>query len=105
MIFLEASHSGLVPATAGLESIMIFFVYILQSMKDNRYYIGYTENLEKRMVFHNKGLNTSTKYRRPLKLIYSEKFITKKEALRREKEIKSYKGGNAFKKLIFGGVA
>ena len=85
---------------------MIFFVYILQSMKDKRYYIGYTSNLERRLIFHNNGLNTSTKNRRPLKLVYFEEVLSKSEAIKRERKIKSYKGGNEFKKLINnGGVA
>lgn len=38
-------------------------------------------------------------------LIYEEVFANKSEALKREKQIKSYKGGNEFKKLFLGGVA
>ncbi len=33
-------------------------------------------------------------------MVYYEKFSSKREAIKREKQIKSYKGGNAFKKLI-----
>lgn len=83
----------------------MFYIYILQSEKDNGYYIGYTSNLKMRLMWHNEGKNVSTKYRRPLRLIYNERFLNKKDAIRREKEIKSYKGGNAFKTLIQGGVA
>lgn len=78
----------------------MFYAYILKSEKDNRYYIGYTSNINTRLIWHNEGKNISTKYRRPLILIYKEKFSTKKDAMRREREIKSYKGGNEFKKLI-----
>ena len=56
----------------------------------------------KRLKFHNSGLQRSTKNRIPFKLVHSEKYGTKKEALQREKQIKAYKGGNAFKKLING---
>lgn len=101
---MEGSHSGLVPAMAGLESDM-FYVYILKSEKDNRYYIGCTNNINMRLVWHNEGRNTSTKYRRPFKLVYSEEFLMKKDAIQRERKIKSYKGGNEFKKLISGRVA
>ncbi len=83
----------------------MFYIYILQSGKDDKYYVGYTADLETRLMWHNEGKNTSTKYRRPLKLVYSEKFSTKKEAIQRERKIKSYKGGNEFKKLIQGEVA
>lgn len=78
----------------------MFYVYVIQSEKDSRYYIGYTSNIEARLIFHNEGKNKSTKYRRPFKLIYSEEMLDKKEAMAREKRIKSYKGGEAFKKLI-----
>ncbi len=92
---------------AGLESDIrfMFCVYILKSGKDGGYYIGYTSDIEKRLVWHNEGKNVSTKYRRPLKLVHSEEFLTKKDAMQRERKIKSYKGGNEFKKLIKGEVA
>lgn len=57
-------------------------------------------NPEKRLEKHNKGAVKSTKNRRPFKLIYKEKFKNYKDARIREKEIKSYKGGNKFKELI-----
>ena len=79
---------------------MKHFVYILQSTKDYKFYIGYTANLKRRVDYHNLGINTSTKFRRPLKLIHFEEFPDKKSALKREKQIKSYKGGEAFKKLL-----
>jgi len=49
---------------------------------------------------HNRGSNQSTKANRPWKLIYSEKYSVKTEAAKRERQIKSYKGGYAFKQLI-----
>ena len=78
----------------------MWHVYILKSLKDGRFYIGSTSNLEARINRHNAGGNISTKNRRPLKLIYSEIYQSKHEALRREKQIKSYKGGEGFKKII-----
>jgi len=77
-----------------------WFVYILRSLKDNRYYIGSTSDIEKRINCHNRGGNISTKNRRPLVLIYFEIYNTKREAFRREKIIKSYKCGEAFERLI-----
>ena len=58
-------------------------------MKDKKFYIGYSENLENRIKEHNKGKVTSTKYRRPLKLIYYEVFTVKNDAKSREIFIKS----------------
>ena len=79
---------------------MKYYVYILRSLYDNKYYIGSTSNLEARLAFHNAGLQRSTKNRLPFVLIHSEEFSTKEMALKREKQIKSYKGGQGFLKLI-----
>ena len=79
---------------------MKFFVYILQSLHDKRYYIGYTTNIENRLNYHNAGKQRSTKSRIPFKIIYIEEFESKMKALQRERQIKSYKGGEAFKKLL-----
>ena len=78
----------------------MFHTYILQSLKDNKYYIGSTGNLEQRIKAHNLGHSRATKNRIPFKLIYSEEFESKSVAMKRENQIKSYKGGEAFKKLI-----
>jgi putative endonuclease len=79
---------------------MSYFVYILQSQKDQKYYIGSTSNVENRLAFHNSGRQRSTRTRVPFKLVYSESFTTKTEALRWERQIKAFKGGEAFRKLI-----
>ncbi|NQV88317.1 MAG: GIY-YIG nuclease family protein [Parcubacteria group bacterium] len=68
------------------------FLYILQSLKDNRYYVGITSNLENRLSIHNNGYVRSTKNRIPFKIVYSESFKTRAEARAREKHFKSYKG-------------
>jgi putative endonuclease len=70
----------------------MYFVYILQSEKDKKRYIGFTENLERRLSEHNSGLAKSTRNRKPLKLIYFEEFENKADAMKREKEIKAKKG-------------
>ena len=69
-----------------------YYVYVLRSLKDTRRYIGYTENLKRRINEHKSGLVKSTKTRRPLELIYFEEFEYKTEALAREKFFKSGKG-------------
>ncbi len=48
----------------------MFYVYVLQSLKDKSLYIGYTSNLKKRFVEHNNGLSTATKHKRPYTLIF-----------------------------------
>ena len=79
---------------------MSYFVYILQSLKDHKYYIGSSADVFKRLHYHNAGKQRSTKHRTPFELIYFEECNSKKEALIREKQIKSFKGGQAFKKLL-----
>ena len=78
----------------------MFYVYILQSEKNSRYYISFTENIVDRFKHHNGGANKSTKPYRPWKLIFQESYTNKKSAWLRERQIKSYKSGNALKKLM-----
>ena len=78
----------------------MIYVYILQSQKDLGFYIGICKDLDIRLKRHNKGGVTSTKRRRPFKMIYKEEFSTYRDARKREKEIKGYKGGIQFKELI-----
>ena len=62
---------------------MIYFVYILTSLKDSKRYIGMTSDLNRRLSEHNSGKVKSTKNRNPLKLIYTEEFESKEEAMKR----------------------
>jgi len=79
---------------------MNYSTYIIYSPLFSRYYIGCTKDLKIRLGRHNSGATRSTKPYRPWKLVYWEKFATKTEARKRENQIKSYKHGEAFKKLI-----
>ncbi len=71
----------------------MFYVYILKSIKDSCVYTGYTSNLEQRLQQHQLGLVKSTKNRTPLKLIYYEAYLSKTDAQKRERYLKS--GGKA----------
>lgn len=53
---------------------MIYYVYILKSTKNNKFYIGQTGNIYKRFLRHNKGKVKSTKSGAPWKLVYSEEY-------------------------------
>lgn len=78
----------------------MFYTYILENNK-NKYYIGYTSKYpEERVLEHNQSKSKWTRSKGPWQLIYYERFETKAEALKREKQIKSYKGGKAFKLLL-----
>ncbi|MBK6635296.1 MAG: GIY-YIG nuclease family protein [Chitinophagaceae bacterium] len=81
---------------------MPHFVYILQSLKDGKYYIGETHDVEARLLFHNSGKQRSTKNRIPFRIVIIEQYENREVALAREKQIKSWKGGNAFKLLVNG---
>ena len=83
-----------------LDHLFMIYVYVLQSLKDNGYYIGICKNLENRLDKHNHGSVRSTKHRKPFKLVYSEIYSNYGEARVREKELKSFKGGNKFRELI-----
>ena len=78
----------------------MYFIYILQSQSTNKYYIGSTSNLVNRLNIHNSNRSLYTKNKGPYKIIYTEEFLSRSEAVKREKQIKSYKGGNAFKRLL-----
>ena len=84
----------------GGKSVIMYYVYIIRSKTTERYYIGSTSDLIQRLRHHNSGANRSTKNKGPWVIVYSEKFNSKKDAWFRERQIKKYKGGEAFKKLI-----
>lgn len=79
---------------------MFYCVYILQSQKDKRLYIGYTANLRKRFKEHNNEESLATKPFRPYKLVFYEAFINKVDAKHREKYLKSGWGFRSIKKLL-----
>jgi len=66
----------------------MFFVYLLKSVKDNKLYIGYTNNLRRRIEEHNAGKSLSTKPRAPFRLIYYEAYSSEEDALHREQNLK-----------------
>ncbi len=68
------------------------YVYVLQSMKDYRFYVGQTDDLKKRLEEHNHGKVSSSKYRRPFIIIYYEACMNKQDALHREKYLKTTYG-------------
>jgi len=68
------------------------YVYVLRSQKDHNFYVGYTVDLRGRMSAHNKGRVESTRFRRPLELLYYEACRRESDALRREKYLKTAYG-------------
>jgi len=80
----------------------MYYVYVLRIKKTGKHYIGQTENLAKRLEKHSRGETKSMKNRGEFEIVYVEKCSTRSAAMKREKEIKSYKGGEAFKRLLSG---
>ena len=78
----------------------MFYVYVLQSEADGNFYVGFTRDLKLRFEQHQKGKVSSTKNRRPLKLIYYEACLNQSDALRREKYLKTYHGKMYLKKRL-----
>ena len=71
----------------------MYYIYVLKSLKSNKRYIGSTsKNPPVRLKEHNQGSNTWSKHNRPFRLLHVEIFVTKTEALRRERFLKSGQG-------------
>ncbi len=69
----------------------MYYLYILQSIPTNKFYVGSTQNLQERLQRHNQGREKATKSRTPWKLVYHEEFTSREEACRREIQIKRMK--------------
>lgn len=78
----------------------MYYVYILYSLKDKKFYKGFTTDLNRRLKEHNSGKNTSTAYRQPLKLVHYEAYLVKKDAEFREKYLKTSMGQRVIKKQL-----
>ena len=78
----------------------MYTLYILFSVSLNRYYIGYTNDIHRRLTEHNRKKGKFTDIGIPWKLVYSEIYHCKKDAMMREKFIKSRKSKTFITKLI-----
>jgi len=78
----------------------MFYVFVLKSNKDDKFYIGCTNDLTKRLYRHVHGGVVATKNRRPLQLIHSEEFENKILAFNRERFLKSSWGSREKQKML-----
>lgn len=79
----------------------MFCVYILECPEGSKYhYIGYTNNLKRRLKEHDDGLVYTTKSRRPLKLIYYEACLNEYDARKRERYLKTGMGRKFIKNRL-----
>lgn len=82
------------------EERYMYFVYILESMKDNQLYVDYSDNVKRRIEEHNSGRVLATLNRRPFKLIYLEGYIYQQDSTAREKFYKTGWGRTHLKKIL-----
>ncbi|XOV92786.1 MAG: GIY-YIG nuclease family protein [Bacteroidota bacterium] len=75
----------------------MYYVYIIESESDTRWYIGYSENLETRIADHNNNRSKYTRNKGPWKLIFKMSFVQKTEALKFERKLKKLKNKNYIK--------
>jgi len=78
----------------------MFYTYVLKSQKDNKLYIGYSNDLKRRLSEHNNGKVEATKSRRPIILVYYEACLDEKKAIAREKYFKTGFGRRFLKNRI-----
>jgi len=72
----------------------MYYIYVIKSKQKNYFYIGSTGDLRKRFKEHNQGKTKSIKHLTPFELMYYEAYKTKRQARKKELELK----GNSFKK-------
>jgi len=78
----------------------MFYTYILYSKLIDKFYIGYTQNLDERIKRHNRGGAKFTSRGQPWELVYHETFDSKELAYKRERQIKGWKSKKMISKLI-----
>ncbi len=79
----------------------MYWVYVLKSEKFNKSYVGYTDNIDRRFMEHSTGKGRFTKTYLPWKLIHTETFADRFEAIKREKFLKSKVGRKFLTEFVF----
>ena len=82
----------------------MYYVYVLKSKISRKSYVGFTNNLNKRLAEHNNGKSNYTSKNKPWEIVHMEKFRDKTDAIKKEKYLKSAAGRRYLKKNIFRGV-
>ncbi len=77
-----------------------YYIYVLRSLRDNNYYVGYTTDINKRIEEHNNGKVTSKRNRIPLLLLYWEGCLNQRDATARERYLKTAWGKRYIKNRI-----
>ncbi len=79
----------------------MYYVYLIKSQKDKSLYIGYTDDLRRRLLEHNSKQSKYTRNKIPWRLVYYESFSNKQDAIIRERKLKEYKSsyGHLIKRI------
>ena len=79
----------------------MYTTYVLYSEKYDKIYVGFTSDLERRLLSHNELSRKGWTVRfRPWRLLYKEEYERKSDAMRRERELKSYQGRQFIRQLL-----
>ena len=78
----------------------MYYVYVLKSLRNSRFYTGSTDNVVRRLAEHNSGKSKYTRFTKPFILVYKEEFKTRSEAYKRELFLKSGKGREILKEIL-----
>jgi putative endonuclease len=100
---IEYSAIALRQLAEGEKEIIMYYVYVIYNSKHSKIYIGQTEDLEERLRLHNEKLfknSYTARFDGKWIIIYQEDLTTRKEALTREKQLKSFRGREFIKKYI-----
>ena len=92
--------AGSNPAAGAEDFIVMYYVYVIKSVSHGTRYVGSTDDVYRRLNEHNSGKCRYTRGRRPWQLICKEKYSTRREAMRREKFLKSGQGRNYIDSLL-----
>lgn len=79
---------------------MKYYLYILKSKTSDKYYTGISEDVERRLEFHNTREKGFTSRYRPWKVVFKKEFENKTEAIRAERNVKRWKSKVMIEKLI-----
>ncbi len=83
---------------------MKYYLYILKSLSTDKFYIGVSQNPERRLIYHNTIEKGFTSRYRPWELVFIKPFNSKSEALKVERKIKNWKSKSMIRKIISGEI-
>ena len=101
----QSSNRGSIPrgTAKNTDNLMSYYVYVISAINKTKHvtYVGYTNNLKKRLKLHNEGKGAKFTRGRYWRIIYKEKYSTKNRAISREYYIKKNRKFRDFIKKTF----